>query len=64
MINNLFCACQYADNDGLMFNINLIELIHHNTYMITFVCLSSTLPCLKSNELSYMVKIRKVKTHS
>jgi hypothetical protein len=45
-------------------NFDLMDLIHHNTCIATFVWLSSGLPCLKSNELSYMVQILKVRTHS
>jgi hypothetical protein len=41
-----------------------MELLYLNNYIATFVWLSSGLPCLKSNELSYMVKIMKVMTYS
>jgi hypothetical protein len=50
--------------NGWMVNVDLMELIHHNTCIATFVWLSSGLSCLKSNDLSHMVKIMKVRTHS
>jgi hypothetical protein len=46
-----------------LINVDLIDLIHHNTCIATFVWLSPGLPCLKSNELIYMVQILKVRTH-
>jgi hypothetical protein len=48
----------------MMVNVDLMELIHYNTCIATIVWLSSVSPCLKSNELTYMVKIMKVRTHS
>jgi hypothetical protein len=47
----------------MMVNVELMGLIHYNTRIATFVWLSSHLLYLKSNELSYMVKIMKVRTH-
>jgi hypothetical protein len=47
----------------MMVNVELMGLIHYNTRIATFVWLSSRLLYLKSNELSYMVKIMKVRTH-
>jgi hypothetical protein len=41
-----------------------MELLYFNNCIATFVWLSLGLPCLKSNELSYMVKIMKVRTYS
>jgi hypothetical protein len=49
--------------NGWMVNADLMELIHCNTCLITFVWLGSGSPCLKSNELISLVKIMKVRTH-
>jgi hypothetical protein len=49
---------------GWMVNVYLLELIYRNTCLATLVWLSSGLLCLKSNDLSYMFKMMKVRTHS
>jgi hypothetical protein len=41
-----------------------MELLYLKNCIATFVWLSLGIPCLKSNELSYVVKIMKVRTHS
>jgi hypothetical protein len=47
----------------MMVNVELMGFIHYNTRIATFVWLSSRLLYLKSNELSYMVKIKSQNTH-
>jgi hypothetical protein len=60
----LSCGSQQVDDYGLMINVDLMELIHYNTCLAILVWLSSGLLCLKSNDLSSMVKMLKVRTHS
>jgi hypothetical protein len=48
----------------MMANVDLMVFAIFNNWIGTFVWLSLGLPCLKSNELSYMVKIMKVGTYS
>jgi hypothetical protein len=47
----------------MMVNVDLMEFFHLNSCITTFSWFSSGLHCLKSNELSSMVKIMKVRTH-
>jgi hypothetical protein len=63
MSNHLSCGCQHVDDYGFLINVDLMGLIHYNTCFPTLVWLSLGLLCLKSNELSYMVKMMKVRTH-
>jgi hypothetical protein len=64
MSNRLFVVVSTQIINGMMVNIDLMELLYFNNCIATLVWLSSALPCLKSNELSSMVKIMKVRTHS
>jgi hypothetical protein len=41
-----------------------MKLLYLNNYIAAIVWLSLGLPCLKSNELSFMAKTMKVRTHS
>jgi hypothetical protein len=48
----------------MMANDGLMELLYLNIYIATLFGLVQVYFCLKSNELTSMVKIMKVRTHS
>jgi hypothetical protein len=64
MSNRLSCDYEHIVNYGMMVSGGLIELLYLNNCIAIFVWPSPGLPCLKYDELIYMIKIMKVRTYS